>query len=68
MSNDLLPDSERSKLREAHTALQEKRGADRIKAVILLGSGWTATKVAEALLIDRNTIRTTFVNIRERWA
>ena len=26
----------------------------------MLGSGWSATKVAEALLIDRNTIRTYF--------
>ena len=58
MSNYTLPDSELSDLREAHAELREKRDADRVKAIILLGSGWSATNVAEALLIDRNTIRT----------
>ena len=60
MSNYSLPDSEISELREAHAELRDKRDADRVKAIILLGSGWSATKVAEALLIDRNTIRTYF--------
>lgn len=60
MSNYSLPDSEISELREAHAELCDKRDADRVKAIILLGSGWSATKVAEALLIDRNTIRTYF--------
>ena len=58
MSSYTLPDIELSDLREAHTELREKRDADRVKAIILLGSGWSATDVAEALLIDRNTIRT----------
>jgi DNA-binding NarL/FixJ family response regulator len=58
MSNYTLPDTELSDLREAHAELREKRDADRVKAIILLGSGWSATNVAEALLIDRNTIRT----------
>lgn len=58
MSKYTLPDTELSDLREAHTELREKRDADRVKAIILLGSGWSATDVAEALLIDRNTIRT----------
>jgi transposase len=53
-----LPETELSDLREAHAELREKRDADRVKAIILLGSGWSATHVAEALLIDRNTIRT----------
>ena len=57
MSNYTLPETELTDLREAHTELREKRDADRVKAIILLGSGWSATDVAEALLIDRNTIR-----------
>jgi transposase len=57
MSKYTLPDTELSDLREAHSELREKRDADRVKAIILLGSGWSATDVAEALLIDRNTIR-----------
>ncbi len=58
MSKYTLPETELSDLREAHAELREKRDADRVKAIILLGSGWSATHVAEALLIDRNTIRT----------
>ena len=51
------------KLREwhaEHRAAHEKREADRIKAVVLLERGWTAEEVAEALLIDPNTVRNHF--------
>jgi len=65
MSKYALPDSELSDLREAHAELREKRDADRVKAIILLGSGWSASNVAEALLIDRNTIRTYFRNYKK---
>jgi transposase len=58
MSNYTLPEIELADFLEAHGELREKRDADRVKAIILLGSGWSATNVAEALLIDRNTIRT----------
>ncbi|MGH9802199.1 MAG: helix-turn-helix domain-containing protein [Blastocatellia bacterium] len=47
-------------MRQAHAELRDKRGADRVKAVILLGSGWSVAKVADALLIDANTVRTYF--------
>lgn len=43
-------------LREAHRKEKKKRLADRLKAVYLLGSGWTAQKVSEALLVDEDTI------------
>lgn len=36
-----------------HTA--DKRYVDRVKTVYLLGKGWLVTKIAEALLIDRET-------------
>ncbi|WP_245395104.1 helix-turn-helix domain-containing protein [methane-oxidizing endosymbiont of Gigantopelta aegis] len=58
MSNYTLPETELADLREAMVSFEKKRDADRVKAIILLGSGWSATNVAEALLIDRNTIRT----------
>jgi len=58
MSNYSLPDTELADLREAHAELREKRDVDRVKAIILLGSGWSAINVAEALLINRNTICT----------
>jgi len=65
MNKYILSDTELSNLREAHAELREKRDADRIKAVILLGSGWSATNVAEALLIDRNTVRSYYRNYQK---
>ncbi len=49
-----------AELREAHRSARDKREADRIKAVVLLATGWTAEQVAEALLIDPNTVRNHF--------
>ncbi len=54
-----------AELRGGHRATREKREADRIKAVILLASGWSAEQVAEALLIDANTVRSHFRRYRE---
>ncbi|MCI0536542.1 MAG: IS630 family transposase [Verrucomicrobiales bacterium] len=53
------------KLQDAHRQTKIKRQADRIKAVILLGRGWTARNVAEALLIDEDTVRAYFKRYRE---
>ena len=44
-------------LREAHRKASHKRYAYRINAVILLGSGWSAVAVSEALLLDPDTLR-----------
>ena len=54
-----------AELRAVHRATREKREADRIKAVILLAGGWSAEQVAEALLIDANTVRSHFRRYRE---
>ena len=43
-------------LRTAHRGCREKRLADRIKAVILLGTGWTVVATAQALLLDEDTV------------
>lgn len=48
---------EKSELKTLHRRIREKRYADRLKAVILLGSGWLPEAVASALLIDRDTVR-----------
>ena len=45
--------------------LTEKRRADRVKAVILRDSGWSPSKVAEVLLIDRTTVRTYHRNYKK---
>jgi transposase len=40
-----------------HRHTSDKRYADRLKAVYLLGSGWQVSQVAQALLIDRESVR-----------
>lgn len=40
-----------------YSLLAGRREADRIKAVVLLDKGWTAAEVAEALLLDEDTVR-----------
>jgi transposase len=49
-----------AELRSAHRATRDKREADRIKAVVLLGTGWSAEQVAEVLQVDANTVRNHF--------
>lgn len=41
----------------AHQAETNKRSADRLKAIYLLGKGWTVPAVATALLLSENSIR-----------
>lgn len=55
-----LTAAELGELRQAHRKMKEKRSADRLKAVYLLGTGWTALKVSEALLVDEDTVRNWF--------
>ncbi len=52
-----LQQKEISILKAAHKASKKKREADRIKTIILLGTGWTIRQVVEALLLDDETIR-----------
>jgi len=52
-----LSASEITQLRIEHKSSNKKRDADRIKAVILLATGWTALQVAEVLLMDDGTVR-----------
>ncbi|MEA3276161.1 MAG: IS630 family transposase, partial [Pseudomonadota bacterium] len=55
-----LPAEKLAELRAVHRSTRDKREADRIKAVVLLATGWTAEQVAEVLLIDPNTVRNHF--------
>ncbi len=47
-------------LRVRHKRCRDKNQADRIKCVILLASGWSAQRVAEALMMDEQTARRIF--------
>ncbi|NCC28624.1 MAG: helix-turn-helix domain-containing protein, partial [Gammaproteobacteria bacterium] len=51
-----LTSNELTQLRAAHRRTRDQPEADRIKAVILLASGWRAEDIAEALLVDPNTV------------
>ncbi|EGV31327.1 hypothetical protein ThidrDRAFT_1949, partial [Thiorhodococcus drewsii AZ1] len=44
-----LTDKQLAELRAAHRGTRDKREADRIKAVVLLATGWTAEQIAEVL-------------------
>ena len=52
-----LNTQELAELRTAHRAARNARAAYRLNAVILLGSGWSPSEVAAALLIDDDTAR-----------
>ena len=57
MTTFALSQDEISSLKAAHRVAKKKREADRIKTIILLGTGWTTREVVEALLLDDETIR-----------
>ena len=61
-----LSDSELAALRLAHRETRDQRKADRLKAVYLLGKGWSALQVSEALLVDDDTVRNWFKRYREQ--
>ena len=55
--NKFLKEQEIIDLRKKHRSERDKKVADRIKAVLLRNEGWSNEKIAEALLIDDETIR-----------
>jgi hypothetical protein len=44
-------------LRALHRSCRDRRLADRIKAIVLLGTGWTVSDTGEALMLDEQTVR-----------
>lgn len=44
-------------LKQSHKGTREKRLADRIKAVLMLNSGFTYDQISQVLLLDETTIR-----------
>jgi transposase len=57
MEDFRLTDKQIVALKALHKTQRERRFADRVKAIILLGTGWTHTQVAEVLLVDETTVR-----------
>ena len=56
-----LTDKQIASLKLLHRTLRDKRQADRVKAVVLLGTGWTPGHVAEVLFLDDKTVRSYFL-------
>ena len=52
-----LSQQELDELEYEHRHTSDKRYADRLKAMYLLGSGWQVSQVAQALMIDRESVR-----------
>jgi hypothetical protein len=44
-------------LRALHRSCRDRRLADRIKAIVLLATGWTVSDTGEALMLDEQTVR-----------
>ncbi len=59
-----LSQDEISSLKKTHRTTKKKREADRIKAIILLGTGWTIRQVSEVLLLDDETTRSYFMSYK----
>lgn len=47
MKDYSLSSTQMAELEQAHRRLRDKRQADRVKAVLALAKGWSATNVAE---------------------
>jgi hypothetical protein len=52
-----LTQQELDELEYEHRHTREKRYADRLKAVYLLGSGWEVSQVPQALMMDGESVR-----------
>ena len=57
MTTFTLSPDEISSLKITQRANKKKREADRIKTIILLGTGWAICEVSEVLLLDDEAIR-----------
>ena len=65
MRNYTLSKQEIAALEKEHRSLRDKHHADRVKAVIALGKGWSSATIAEILLFDEKTSRNYFERYRQ---
>src|ERR1035437_616627 len=54
---DFLTPEQIAKYRQMHKNIKVQKQADRIKAILLLNSGYSYEQIAEILLIDDGTVR-----------
>ena len=65
MMDYTLPAWKIKQLKKFHKTLKQKHEAYRINAIILLGSGWTPSQVADVLLISESSVRTDFQDFQQ---
>lgn len=53
---EFLTESQRQVLKEHHRTERDGRVRDRIKAVLLTDKGWSYVRIAEALMLDEETV------------
>lgn len=70
MKNYTLNKKQLQELRNAHRRAKRNNEtintADKIKAVYLLGSGWSVKRVMEVLMMDETTVRRYFIRYKEK--
>lgn len=64
--NNFLTNEKRKELKAQHKKEQDRRVADRIKAIVLKNDGWTYRQIAEALMLDEETVSTHVQEYLER--
>src|ERR1700677_301074 len=65
MLNYKLSSKQLTELKLAHKHCKKRVDADRIKALYLLGKGWSMNAVSEALLLEGDTLRSYFKRYEE---
>jgi len=56
-TSNFLTQNEKDILKARHRQERDKRLCDRIKSILLLNKEWSYKAIAEALLLDEDTIR-----------
>jgi transposase len=56
MDNFRLTFQQIDQFKDKHRKERDRKKADRVKAIILLGKGWSSPQVAEVLLVDETTV------------
>src|SRR3989344_5789732 len=62
----ILSDSQIKELKDFHRTLEDKKQADKIKAVVMFNDGFTTEEIARALMIDETTVRRHINRYRHR--
>jgi transposase len=63
---DYLTELERETLKSRHRGERDRRVGDRIKAILLSDKGWSYRQIAEALLLDEQTVSRHAEEYRDR--